>query len=336
MFKPDYRITEYSLELIEQIAVISARIEAKKIRFSLLARLQSETLERNAHSSTSIEGNPLSLAQVSALNHNQEIPADFKQKKEVLNYLQALRWIIKKPQRKINKDSLMQLHAIIVKSLLSNEKSGKFKTKQNFVTNEKRIVIYTPPAPSECSKLMLELLKWVNESERVHPIILSAIFHHQFVTIHPFSDGNGRVARAGAQWVLYQKNFDPNHILSLDDFYAQDREKYYSKIQQTRDLDYDFTYWIEYVAEGLLVAAEKAYLRISKLPYSSEEEIIITPKQEEVINLLSMQGSLGSRELCKLLKIKRARVNQLIAPLVEAKIVQQAGKARATKYCLRK
>ena len=336
MFKPDYRITEYSLELIEQIALVSARIKTKKIRFPLLARLQREALERNAHSSTSIEGNQLSLAQVSALNHNQEIPADFKQKKEVLNYLQALRWIIKRPQRKISKDNLMQLHAIIVRDLLSNEKSGRLKTKQNFVINEKRIVVYTPPAPRECPKLILELLKWVNESKKAHPIILSAIFHHQFVTIHSFSDGNGRVARAGAQWILYQKNFDHNHILSVDDFYAQDREKYYGKIQQTRDLDYDFTHWIEYVAEGLLAAAKRAYSRISKLSYSSEEEIIITPKQEEVINLLSMQGSLGSRKLCELLKIKRARVNQLISPLVEAKIIQQAGKARATKYSLRK
>jgi Fic family protein len=335
MFKPDYRITEYLLELIEEIAAISAKIEAKRIRFTLMARLQSEALERNTHSSTSIEGNSLSLAQVSALNHSQDVAADFKQKKEVFNYFKALRWIIKNPKRKINKDNLLQLHALIVRGLLPDEKSGKFKKKQNFVINENKVVIYTPPAPRECPRLISELLNWVNGAAKTHPIILSAIFHHQLVNIHPFSDGNGRAARAAAQWLLYQKNFDYHHILSLDDFYAGDRKRYYSKIQQARDLDYDFTYWIEYAAEGILGTVKKTYSRINKLSYPSQEEITITPKQEELISLLSMHGSLGSRELGKLLKINRARVNQLVSPLVEAKIIKKEGKARATNYCLR-
>ncbi len=336
MFKPDYRITEYLLELIAEIAAISSKIESKKIRFSLIARLQSEALERNTHSSTSIEGNSLSLAQVSALNRNEDITADFKQKKEVLNYLAALRWIINNPERKISKVNLLHLHRLIVKGLLPDEKTGKFKKKQNFVINEKKVVIFTPPKPSECPKLISELLDWINKSLKIHPIILSAIFHHQFVTIHPFSDGNGRVSRAAAQWILYQKNFDPHHILSLDDFYAQDRKKYYSKIQQARELDYDFTYWIEYVAEGIKETLKKTYSRMNKLSYSSQETITITPKQEELINLLCMHGSLGSIDLCRLLRINRARVNQLITPLIDGKIIKKEGKARATKYYLSK
>lgn len=336
MFKPDYRITEYLLELIEKIAVISSKIASKKIKFSLMAKLQSEALERNTHSSTSIEGNLLSLVQVSALNHNKDIAADIKQKKEVYNYIKALRWIIKDPQRKLNQDNLLHLHALIAKGLIPSEKCGKFKKKRNYVINEKKIVIFTPPKSGECPKQVAELLTWINKSVKIHPIILSATFHHQFVTIHPFSDGNGRVARAAAQWILYQKSFDPQHILSLDDFYAEDREKYYSKIQQVRELDYDFSYWIEYVAQGVLETMKKTYSRMNKLAYSSQEKITITPKQEELINLLNMYGSLGSKQLCKLLKIKRARVNQLILPLVEVKIIKTEGKARATKYYLGK
>ena len=334
MFKPDYRITEHLLSLIEQITAISSKAESRKIQFSLIARLQSETLERNTHSSTSIEGNPLSLAQVSALNRNKDIVADPRQKKEVLNYINALRWIIKNSRRKITKDNLLRLHSIIVKDLLSGQKAGQFKTKQNYVINGKKIVVFTPPGPRECPELISELLEWVNRSTKTHSVIVSAIFHHQFVTIHPFSDGNGRVARAAAQWILYQKEFDPHHILSLDDFYAQDREKYYSKIQQARDLDYDFTYWIEYVAEGMLETLKRTYSRMDKLSYSSQGKITITPKQEELIDLLSAYGSIGSRKLCGLLKINRARLNQLVLPLVETKIIKREGKARATRYYL--
>ncbi|MCP4653724.1 MAG: Fic family protein [Candidatus Omnitrophica bacterium] len=336
MFRPDYRITEHFLGFVEKIASISAKIEAKNLRFTLIAKLQAEALERNAHSSTSIEGNLLSLAQVSALNHNQDVFVDSKHKQEVLNYFKALRWIIRNPNRRMIKDNLLKLHAIIVNGLLPQEKVGKFKKRQNFVIDGNKIVVYTPPAPKDCSRLISELLEWINRSSKVHPIILSAIFHHQFVTVHPFSDGNGRLARAASQWLLYQRDFDHHHIFSLDDFYAQNRQKYYSKIQQARDLDYDFTYWIEYVAQGILETLQNIYSRINKLVYSRGEKIVITPKQEEVINLLNMHGALGSSELGRSLKINRSRVNQLIVPLIEAGIVERQGKARATKYYLGK
>jgi Fic family protein len=334
MFKPDYRISEHFLDCAEKIATVSAKIVAKNVKFSLMTRLQAETLERNVHSSTSIEGNPLSLAQVSDLNRNKDLLIDDKSRKEVVNYFKALRWIIKEPARVMNKSSLLQLHELIVDGLLSQEKAGCFKIKQNFIIDAKKIVVYTPPPPKDCPRLLGQLVDWVNQPKKIHPIILSAIFHHQLVTIHPFSDGNGRVARAGAQWLLYQKKFDHYHIIALDDFYAQDRGRYYAKIQQVRDLDYDFTYWIDYVAQGLLETIEKVYLRLSNLAHGVAKKITITPKQEELVDLLGKNGALGSRELCRLLKINRARVNQLIVPLISAKIIQKSGFARATRYCL--
>ena len=155
------------------------------------------------------------------------------------------------------------------------------------------------------------------------------------VSIHPFADGNGRVARASSQWILYQKGFDPHHILSLDDFYAENRQRYYAKIQQARELDYDFTYWIEYVAEGMVDTMQKVLKRIERLAYAQEKEIILTPKQEELINSLNAHGSLSSKELIELLHVNRARINQLISPLVKADIIIKQGQARATRYVLR-
>ena len=335
MFNPDYQVRNYFLSLAEKIAVISAKINESNIKFSLMAKLQREALERCAHSSTSIEGNILSLAQVSSLSKKREVDADWKQKQEVINYLEALRWIIKKRAASINKTHLFKLHSTITKKLLSDEKIGSFKKKQNYVVNEKRIVIYTPPPPKDTPRLVEELLAWANK-RGIHPIIQSAIFHHQLVNIHPFVDGNGRLARLVAQWILYKYDFDPHHIFSLDDFFAQDRKRYYQKIQQARELDYDFTYWIEYVAEGILETVEKLYNRIKRLILSSVGKITVTPKQEELINILSRDGFLSSSELCNILKINRARVNQLIVPLIKANIVKREGKARATRYFLNK
>ena len=90
------------------------------------------------------------------------------------------------------------------------------------------------------------------------------------------------------------------------------------------------------MAEGILETLEKMYSRVSRLSISSKTKIVITPKQEELLEFLKMHGALSSPEIGKLLKINRVRVNQLISPLIEAKIVIREGCARATRYYLKK
>jgi len=79
------------------------------------------------------------------------------------------------------------------------------------------------------------LFTWLKECGKEHPIIRSAIFHHECVGIHPFIDGNGRVARAASQWLLFHDRYDPAWTLGLDEFFAKDRAKYYDMIQQTNE-----------------------------------------------------------------------------------------------------
>lgn len=336
MFKPQYRISNHFLTLAEKIAVISAKIDSVKVKLPQIAKLQIEAQERNTHSSTAIEGNTLTLAQVTALNQKADINADAKEKQEVLNYLNALRWIEKKGQLSLSKPNLLKLHAIITEKILGKQARGHFKTKQNYVINEKGIVVYTPPPPRQTPRLVDELIAWVNSNNNLHPIIVNAIFHHQLLNIHPFVDGNGRLARAAARWVLFKRGFDPYHIFALDDYFAKERKRYYEKIQQARDLDYDFTYWIDYVAEAVLDATSRVWQRLSRFSLSSKHEVVLTPKQDELIQALASEGILGSSALCKILKINRARVNQLIMPLVEAGIVERQGKARAVRYFIRR
>lgn len=334
MFSPRYRITDHCLSLIGKITELIAKIDHAKITFSLMSRMQKEAINRSAHASTSIEGNALSLLQVSALSDNRPVDADSLQKKEVANYLAALRWIIKNVHSAITEKRLLQLHALIVQGLVADTKTGEYKIRPNYVVDARKRVVFTPPPPAQCPGLMRELIKWVNSRTGTHPVIVSAVFHHQCVSIHPFADGNGRLARAAAQWILYQRRFDPRHILPLDDFYANDRQRYYEKIQQARDLDYDLTHWIEYVSEGVLHTVEQAYARVSQLALSSKQKIVITPKQEKLVELLNMGGALSSSDIGRLLKINRARVNQLVAPLVKAGIIRKEGSARATRYFL--
>lgn len=100
-------------------------------------------------------------------------------------------------------------------------------------------------------------------------------------------------------------------------------------IQETREMDRDFTYWIEYFSLGLLKSVENLILRLRAVKMDGREW---TPKQRELIEVLNKRGVLGSVEICRAMGINRARVNQLISPLIAAGVVVKEGHTRSSKY----
>jgi Fic family protein len=230
---------------------------------------------------------------------------------------------------------LLTLHNLMTQELLSTNDCGKYRAVQNYIIDAKGIVVFTPPAPKKVAQCIKDLFSWIKNFPDIHPVVRSAIFHHQFVTIHPFTDGNGRVARAAGQWLLFEKGYDPLHTLGLDDFFAADRKRYYEMIQQARELDGDYTYWVDYIAEGLVDSVQNVANRIRMARRSQKvSKTPVTPKQEELLRLIDEYGVLGSAQICEYMKINRARVNQLIAPLVRAGVVIKEGTTRGVKYSL--
>jgi Fic family protein len=333
MFKPAYRITPFFIKCLEQISAQKVIIDqiAKKSPFK--TSVARDSFNRSVHSSTWIEGNLLSLAQVVALSADKDIVAQEKEKREVKNCIKALRWVLRQKNSQLTEEKLLKLHRMMAQGLLPQERCGRYRNIQNYIINAKGQIVFTPRAPSTVKQGMKGLFAWLKQHKAEHPIVRSAIFHHEFVSIHPFVDGNGRVARAASQWILFAGNYEPLWTLGLDEYFAQDRAKYYDMIQQTREMDNDYTYWIEYVAKGLWEAIQRVSKRI-KEETRKYKQIALTPKQNELLNLLEKAGTLGSAEICKIMKINRARVNQLIAPLVKGGIIVKQGTTRSVKYSL--
>ncbi len=273
----------------------------------------------------------LSLAQVAALSSDKDIAAQENQKLEVRNCIKALRWILRNQNVILNQKNLLKLHAMMTKGLLPESRCGKYRDIQNYIVNAKHQVIFTPRPPSKVKPGMSDLFAWLKQNQKEHSIIRSAVFHHEFASIHPFVDGNGRVARAASQWLLFHDGYDSTWTLGLDEFFARDRAKYYDMIQQTHDMDGDYTNWIEYIAKGLLESIQTVVRRF-KEEIRKGKQIVLTPKQSELLELVEKGGIIGSAEICKQMNINRSRVNQLIAPLVKAGLVIKEGTTRAVKY----
>jgi Fic family protein len=338
MYKPQFDISAELLRLITQATEIRAWIGQSLIEVTWLPMLQRETAARLAHSSTAIEGNPLSLPEVEALARGEEIAAREKDKREVLNYLAAMRWIWgRKANETIKERLVLNLHKMLTCGTLAEEQVGHYKTRPNRIVGPKGYTIYTPPPPTQARPLTQELLSWINSphAHKLHPIITSAVAHHRLVSIHPFADGNGRISRALAIWLLYTRKFDTHHLFALDDYFEQDRQRYYDKIQQARDLDEDLTYWLEYVAKAVVETLVRTKERILSLKVTKKaQKVTLTKRQEDLLRFLRDKGRVKSPEIEKAFKMTRSRVNQIIKPLVEAGLVTREGQTRATTYRL--
>jgi Fic family protein len=227
---------------------------------------------------------------------------------------------------------------MIMKKILSPNLSGHYKKLPNRVVDPKGRTVYTPPPPEKARRLTQALLVWINSevAKKLHPIIASGIAHYQLVSIHPFSDGNGRASRALAIWLLYSRGFDTDHICALDDYFLSDHQLYYDKLTQTRELDEDLTTWLEYVAKGVVQTLHQTKERILSLQVSHKgPKIFLTKRQEEVLRLLRDKGRLKSPDIEKALGLTRARVAQIMKPLTEAGLVIREGQTRATTYRLK-
>lgn len=198
-YQPPYTITN---QMLSYVASISEKIG----RITLISNMEKKPhLRKNnriksIHSSLRIEANSLTLNQVRDVINGKIVLGEQREIQEVKNAYCAYGKIAE-----INPYSIRDLkkyHGIMTKYL--EEQSGDFRRGEEGVFHGDECIFMAPPA-QYVPQLMEELFAWMKEAAReIHPLILSSIFHYEFVFIHPFSDGNGRMARLWHTALLYR------------------------------------------------------------------------------------------------------------------------------------
>lgn len=196
---PPYTISNKMLELVSEISEKVGRITSHK-ELESKPHLRRNNRIRSIHSSLKIEANSLSLSDVRDVINGHLVLGDQKEIQEVKNAYAAYEKIPEIDPTSIS--DLKRLHGILTYRTVSE--SGVFrKGDEGLFSGSECIFVATPP--HMVNELMQDLLQWAKENEGViHPLILSAIFHYEFVFIHPFADGNGRMARLWHTVLLYR------------------------------------------------------------------------------------------------------------------------------------
>ena len=187
---PPFNITNQMLSLV---ASISEKVGKISVTSNLESKphLRKNNRIKSIHSSLKIEANSLSVGQVRDVINGKLVLGEKKEIQEVKNAYDAYERLLEINPFDLNE--LKKYHGIMTKYLIDD--SGMFRKGEEGVFNGNECIFMAPPARF-VEELMDNLFKWINENkEDVHPLILASVFHYEFVFIHPFSDGNGRMAR---------------------------------------------------------------------------------------------------------------------------------------------
>ena len=333
-FAPQFSITPRLLRDLELIAELKARIGAATIQVTWTPRLQQDSRSRDAHASTAIEGNPLTLAEVRALEGGAppSIPPERAQR-EVLNYFACLRWVEKraKQAKPVTHEDIFRLHQLLAEDVMDQGQAGRYRTVAV------RVGKHLPPPADMVSGLMRELLAWWNgPSAEWSPVLTSAILHYQFEDIHPFADGNGRAGRMLALWELYRRGFDTHRIFSIDEFYWENRPRYYAGLAAVPAASGNLTAWLEYTTEGLRATLEQVWLRVQQFAAKSgTKKTVLRPNQEKLLRLLrDHHEGLAPAEIWVALDVTKQGAAHILAPLLKSKLVRRLGTRKNGRYLL--
>ena len=189
-YKPPFHITN---RMLTHVSSISEKLGKISHFHNLESKphLRKNNRIKSIHSSLKIEANSLSLNEVKDVINGHMVLGSQKEIQEVKNAYDAYEKL--EDINPFSIECIKELHGIMTNKLVSE--SGVFRSGEEGVFSGGECIFMAPPARL-VSGLMKDLFEWLQENAKeVHPLILSAIFHYEFVFIHPFSDGNGRMAR---------------------------------------------------------------------------------------------------------------------------------------------
>jgi antitoxin component HigA of HigAB toxin-antitoxin module len=232
--------TDFSFLIVAKILTDKKKAEYSKNPFEITAKINEWKL-KYIYNTDRIEGNPLSMQDVKTILTTGGILAE-KDKKAVLETINSRTALdnIFDTTNELTIDFIKKLH--IATQFGIDAEAGQYKKKENCITDNQNTLIDTTTPAQFVEQRMNLLIKWYNDNKnKLNPLVLASIVHNQFVFIHPFNDGNGRVARLLFNFILIKYSFFP--II----FHNDDKQKYYSYLRYTKsgDIKQFITYCLE-------------------------------------------------------------------------------------------
>jgi len=322
MFIPKYTITN---KILKDIGVVEASREIimnAPLVPAWEAKFRKEAIERTIHHGTHLEGNPLSSEEVRDVLEGTEVIARDRDVQEVINYRNVLKFIEAvftqigpSGSYSFTIETILEMHKLTTEKILPPESSGKFRLRQVVVKNTKTGQIsYTPPPAVEVPYLVEDLVNWINsdEAREIHPIIKAGIIHYELARIHPFVDGNGRVARATATLILFLDGYDIRKFFSFEEYFDENPMNYYLTLQAVSNQlvldthERDLTPWLEYFTEGVAIELNRVKEKVQRISVDARikdklgSQIMLNERQMMIMEYIHRHKGLSNKDFRKI------------------------------------
>jgi Fic family protein len=196
-----------------------------------------------------------------------------------------------------------------------------------------RQVIFHTTAPGiETDDAMRSLLAWYESDRETHALVKTAVFCYEFVSIHPFQDGNGRLSRLLSTLMLLKHGYRWIQYVSFEHEIEQRKTEYYLKLRecQARRPNEDITPWISFYLDALLNI--QSQLR-SKLEYQGVEATL-SPREKSILAFISEHPGVKSGEIAKKLDIPGPTVKRILSDLTSRNLIERHGSGPGTNYSI--
>ena len=308
---PPYTITDKMLNYVSNIMkkIGEANYFENLNRYPELRR---KTRIRSIHSSLAIENNQLSLFQVEDVINGKIVIGEQKDIQEVKNAYKAYEQIDKVNPYSV--DDLKKIHGIM--TYLIEEDAGKFRNHGEAVYDGD-VEIFMAPPHKLVPTLMDNLFNWMNKvKDTINPLILSSVFHYEFVFIHPFGDGNGRTARLWQTAILahWEKAFT---YLPIESMIKKNQEEYYKVIDNCNKAG-NSTEFIEFMLKMIDAT-------IDETAKNTTQETAQETTQEKIIKLIKDNPSITQTQMANALGLTRDGISYNIKRLKDKGIIERAG-----------
>lgn len=342
MYSPIFTINNKIVKNIGAIEAAKEVIENAPLLPYWEKKFQEEAAVRSVHYGTHIEGNELSLLQVQKLLDGERIVARERDVQEVINYRKVIDYIGKRTKSEIDEDTIKDLHKIVVENILERELTGEYRDKEvvirNSITGE---VSFRPPKVIEVPWQIKELILFIKEEDDIHSVLKAGIVHYEFVRIHPFLDGNGRVARALSVLVLFKLGYDIRQFFSLEEHFDKSPQEYYDALQSVEKNKGEQTEWLTYFTQCLAQELGKIKERIEKISIDTNLKkklggpVMLTERQLKIIEYIQANGYVENNAYNTLFPmVSEDTVLREVQDLVKKGLLKKQGVTKGVKYVM--
>lgn len=326
-FTPNYTITLALAQKLIAIEEVKKEFESTPINTFLLSSLRKSARLVATHYSTQIEGNRLTMEQVTLAvsQKGSGFSGRERDEKEVINYYKALEYIETTHKKPLTEKIVQTIHGFVMHGRKS---ATPYREGQNVIKDGiSNAIVYMPPEASDVGKLMKELVSWIDtslEKGKIPVPVIAALAHYQFATIHPYYDGNGRTARLITNYILHFGGYGLKGIYSLEEYYAKNLHAYYDALAVEDIPNYymgreraDLTDFLEYFINGMATAfANIADNSKNQVTSSSRDDSQLlrelSSKQQMSLDLFLQQKEITTNDLAIHLGVSKRSAANLI------------------------